>query len=83
MNKTNEEIDFSELKEKQNYLIYEKVKPENRQIVKNLIIGFDLGYRLNKKLLVYYLKDSEKFDEVLKLYFLERENFLNRMTKDL
>ena len=68
-----------ERKDKQDYLVYTKVKPENKNVVKNLITDFDLGYRLSRKLVT----NKNMIKEIIEMYFIERESFLNRMIENL
>lgn len=69
-------------KKKQDYLFYQKIKPQNREIVKNLILDFDLGNSLIK-LIKENSSSYEKVKLAYKKFLLEREAFLTEMTENL
>jgi hypothetical protein len=69
-------------KKKQDYIFYQKIKPQNREIVKNLILDFDLGNSLIK-LIKENSSSYEKVKTAYKKFLLEREAYLTEMTENL
>ncbi len=72
---------FIQRKEKQDYLLFQKITPEKVKVLKNLMDDFHFKYRLNRKLCL--ADDYTKVKELIDLFFIEREVFLNRMIENL
>ncbi len=69
-------------KKKQDYILYQKIKPCNHEIVKNLILDFDLEHSLLKLI----KENSSSYDKIkiaYRKFLVEREAFLNEMTQNL
>lgn len=75
-------FDIISEKKKQDYLIFQKIKPQNYQIVKDMILKFDLNNSLIKVLKENIL-NSEKVKLGFEKYLLEREAYLNEMISNL
>jgi hypothetical protein len=75
-------FDIISEKKKQDYIFYQKIKPCNYSIVKNLILEFDLEHSLIK-----IIKDNsesyEKIKNAYKKFLIEREAYLSEMTENL
>jgi hypothetical protein len=69
-------------KKKQDYLVFQKTKPQNYQIVKDMILDFDLKNSLIK-ILKENISNSEKIKLGFKKYLLERQAYLNEMISNL
>jgi hypothetical protein len=69
-------------KKKQDYIVYQKIKPCNHEILKNLILDFDLEHSL-LRLIRENSSSYENIKNAYRKFLIEREAFLNKMTKNL
>jgi hypothetical protein len=75
-------FDIIEERKKQDFLIYQRIKPQNYEIVKSLILEFDL-----KNSLIKIIKNNassyEKIKVAYRKFLLEREAYLTEMVSKL
>jgi hypothetical protein len=75
-------FDIISEKKKQDYLFFQKIKPQNYEIVKNLLLEFDLNNSLIK-----VIKDNAESYEKVKMgyrkFLLEREAYISELIEKL
>ena len=78
----NSSFDIIGEKKKQNFLFYQKIKPCNHGLLKNLLYEYDSDHSLIK-----IIKENASSYEKIKLaytkFLLEREAYLIEMTENL
>ena len=84
MNNTNSflyEGSLKEIKNKQDFLFYIKSGEKNREIVKKIIITYDLNNSILKNLKPYFFTSDLQF--AIDSYFLKREIYINRLLENI
>jgi hypothetical protein len=78
----NSSFDIISEKKKQEYLFFEKVNPQNRYIVKNLIEEFDSRNSL-LKIIRENKSNYEKIKMAYRKYLIERDSYISELISNL
>jgi hypothetical protein len=80
MMKSSFDINFE--KQRQNTILYEKVKSKNREIAKNLILDYDLTNSI-LKIIKNNTESYEKMKSALEEHFSKREAYVKELCRSL
>ena len=75
-------FDIASEKRKQDFLIYQRTKPENHRVVKDLIVEFDWNHSLIK-IIKENMESYENVKNAFRKYLAEREAYLSKITENL
>ena len=79
---TESTFDMSIEKNRQNTYVYQKIKPKNIEIAKNLILDYDLSNSILKIIKNNY-NDYSKLKEAIQEHFIKREMYLKNLCHTL
>ncbi len=75
-------FDMSSEKNRQNVYLYQKIKPKNIEIAKNLVLDYDLSNSILKIIKTNY-NDYEKLKQAIQEHFIKREAYLKSLCHTL
>jgi hypothetical protein len=75
-------VNFVEEKRRQEYNIFRKIQPKNRNIVQNLILKYDLS-KSSLSVIRENFDSSDKLIIALQKFLLDREIYLNSIIENL
>jgi hypothetical protein len=79
---TESKFDMSTEKLRQNTYVYQKIKPKNIEIAKNLILDYDLSNSI-LKIIKNNCNDYLKLKEAIQEHFIKRETYLKNLCHTL
>jgi hypothetical protein len=75
-------LNLSSQKERQNNILYQKIKTKNKEVAKNLIINYDLTNSI-LKVIKNNMESLEKMKKAVQDHFDRRETFIQQLCRSL
>jgi hypothetical protein len=76
-----ETMSLKDIKNKQNYMLYEKAGSKNKEVVNKIIMTYDWNNSILEVVNKYY--NTPDLKKAIQKFFMEREIFLNNIIEKL